>query len=496
MALLGIDVGSTGCKAIIFDLNGQLLKAAYRSYPMLYPQPGWRELDPEQVFTAVLECIEECCAGGIGSRVRALSVSAQGEALVPIDRSGSALANSMVSFDTRNIAEAEWIRNNLDLDYITEKTGTPLHTMFSLPKILWIKNHDPDVYAKTWKFLCFADYVAYRLGSDTAPVMDHSLASRTMLFNIPKKEWDVSLINAAAIDGDKLPALAPCGTTVGTVKELYRRRFGFSAGVIIASGGHDQVCCALGAGVLSGGDAMNSMGTTDSIVCVSPAFTSGKRQMEANIPCGSYSISGLYAAHSFVLSTGSVIQWFRTTISGGETKISYAELDAMAEKTGKPSGMYLLPHFSGSGTPYLDSISKGIFAGLSLETEKADMYRAILEGICYELRVNIENMESAGIPIQRMKCIGGAAKSDFYLQLKADITGKPIIKQRVEEAGCLGAALLAGRAAGLIPDTGAILGRFTAEEKTFLPNPAGRDVYSRCFEKYQSVYALSRALFR
>ncbi|WP_010261855.1 FGGY-family carbohydrate kinase [Treponema primitia] len=495
MALLGIDVGSTGCKAIIFDLNGQLLKSAYRSYPMLYPQPGWRELDSEQVFSAVLECIEECCAGGIGPRVRSLSVSAQGEALVPIDRSGCALANSMVSFDTRDIAETGWIRNNLDLDYITEKTGVPLHTMFSLPKILWIKNHDPGVYAKTWKFLCFADYVAFRLGADVAPTMDHSLASRTMLFNIPEKKWDASLINAAAIDGDKLPALAPCGTPLGTVKEIYRKRFGFTTDLIIATGGHDQVCCALGAGVLSGGDAMNSMGTTDSIVCVSPVFTSGKRQMEANIPCGSYGVSDLYAAHSFVLSTGSVIQWFRNTFYGGDARTSYAELDAQAQKIGKPSGLYLLPHFSGSGTPYLDSSSKGIFAGLSLETEKAEIYRAILEGICYELRVNIENMESAGISIERMKCIGGAAKSDFYLQLKADITGKPIIKQRVEEAGCLGAALLAGRAAGLIPDTGAILRRFTSEEKTFLPNPVWQDVYSSCFEKYKSVYTLSRTLF-
>jgi xylulokinase len=323
--------------------------------------------------------------------------------------------------------------------------------------------------------------------------MDHSLASRTMLFNIPKSEWDTSILDAAGLDRDKLPALAPCGTPVGTVREEYVQRFGFEREVIIAAGGHDQVCCALGAGVLKGGTAMNSMGTTDSIVCVSPHFSSGKLQMEANIPCGSHGVPGLYACHSFVLSTGSVIQWFRNHFCDPQT--SYSALDALAEKLGKPAGLYLLPHFSGSGTPYLDSSSQGILAGLTLETDKAEIYRAILEGISFELRVNIENMEAAGVPIERMKCIGGAAKSDFYLQLKADITGKPVIKQRVEEAGCLGVALLAGRGAGLFDEIASVLDRFTSEEKTFLPDPQGREIYLSRFQKYKSMYGLSHILF-
>jgi xylulokinase len=493
MVLLGIDAGSTGCKVAAFDLDGRLLKSAYRGYPMLYRQPGWRELDAEQVFAAALECIDECCVEGIGPKVQALSVSAQGEAMIPVDRNGAALDYSMVTFDIRNIAEMEWIRDNMNLDYISANTGVPLHTMFSLPKLLWIKRQRSELYDRTWKFFCFADYIAYRLGAD--PVMDHSLASRTMLFNIPKGEWDISLLAETGLDGEKLPCLAPCGTPIGTVKNEYVRRFGFAPNVVIAAGGHDQVCCALGAGILSGGQAMNSMGTTDSIVCVSREFTGGKKLRSANIPCGSYSVPGLYAYHSFVLSTGSVIQWFRNNFCDGEERTSYKELDAMAEKPGAPSGLYLLPHFSGSGTPYLDSRSKGILAGLSVETGPAEVYRAILEGVCYELKINIENMESAGVPIETLTCIGGAAKSDFYLQLKADITGKPVRKQRVEEAGCLGAALLAGRAAGLIQDIGAALERFTATEKTFQPAPKARSEYGDHFEKYKTIYGMAKALF-
>jgi xylulokinase len=413
--------------------------------------------------------------------------------MIPVDRNGAALDYSMVTFDIRNIAEMEWIRNNMNLDYISVNTGVPLHTMFSLPKLLWIKRHKSELYDRTWKFFCFADYIAYRLGAD--PVIDHSLASRTMLFNIPNGEWDISLLATAGLDGEKLPCLAPCGTPIGTVKTEYIRRFGFASNVVIAAGGHDQVCCALGAGILSGGQAMNSMGTTDSIVCVSREFTGGKKLTSANIPCGSYSVPGLYACHSFVLSTGSVIQWFRNNFGGGEERTSYKELDAMAEKLNAPSCLYLLPHFSGSGTPYLDSRSKGILAGLSLETSQAEVYRAILEGVCYELKINIENMESSGVPIEKLTCIGGAAKSDFYLQLKADITGKPVLKQRVEEAGCLGAALLAGRAAGLIQDIGVVLEQFTATEKTFRPDPQARSEYGDLFERYKTIYGMVKTLF-
>jgi xylulokinase len=493
MALLGIDAGSTGCKGIVFDIDGRLLKSAYRGYPAFYPGPGRRELDAERVFTAALECIDECCAGGIGGQVRALSISAQGEALIPVDQTGTALSHSIITFDTRNIAEVEWIRDYMDVDYILTNTGVPPHTMFSLPKLLWIKRHQGELYKKTWKFFCFADYIAYRLGAD--PVMDHSLASRTMLFNIPKGEWDAALLAAAGIDEEKLPGLAPCGTPVGTVKAEYVQRFGFTSGVVIASGGHDQICCALGAGILSGGQAMNSMGTTDSIVCVNREFAAAKKLSSANIPIGSYGIPGLYAYHSFVLSTGSVIQWFRDTFTGGEGHISYKELDALAEKLNAPTGIYVLPHFSGSGTPYLDSRSKGIMAGLGLETGRAEIYRALLEGICYELKLNIENMESAGAPIEKLTCIGGAAKSDFYLQLKADITGKIVVRQRVGEAGCLGAALLAGRAAGLLPDIGAVHERFSTEEKAFLPNSERKEAYGVFWEKYKAVYGLSKNLF-
>jgi xylulokinase len=148
-----------------------------------------------------------------------------------------ALGYSMVTFDTRNIAEVEWIRDNMNLDYISANTGVPLHTMFSLPKLLWIKRHESELYDRTWKFFCFADYIAYRLGADS--VMDYSLASRTMLFNVPKGEWDTSLLATASLDGEKLPCLAPCSTLIGTVKAEYARRFGFASNVVIAAGGHD-----------------------------------------------------------------------------------------------------------------------------------------------------------------------------------------------------------------------------------------------------------------
>lgn len=490
--LMGIDIGTTGCKVMVFDVLGCVKAKAYREYTLYMPSSGARELNPNEVFAAVEACIAECCSGGVGKNIAALSVSAQGEAVIPISKGGEALANSMVSFDTRNVEEIGWIAENLDKEKLAEKTGLPLHTMFSLGKALWIKNHEPQIYADTWKLLCFAGYVAYKLGAP--PVMDYSQASRTMMFNVTEQCWDMDIIKLSEIDPAKLPELAPCGEKIGCVSHEKAQQLGLNEDSVIVTGGHDQVCCALGAAVLESGDAMNSMGTTDSIVCVSHRFMTNPAQIAANIPCGSYSLKGLYANHSFVLSTGSVLNWYKNNFFGSE-EISYAKLDEETEKLNKPTGLYLLPHFAGSGTPHLDSFSKGILAGLTLETDRNTIYLAILEGICFELKLNMENMEAAGIPIHKLKCIGGAAKSDVYLQLKADILGKPVMKQTVEEAGCMGAALLAGMGVGVISDVKEALPRFVKSEKTFIPDVNRHQQYLASYEKYKCVYELSQKLY-
>ena len=492
MYLMGIDVGTTGCKVIVFNLKGRIIARAYRSYDLQLPHAGWRELDPREVADAVFSCVRVCCQNNVGQQVAALSISAQGEALVPVDREGSALANSIVSFDTRNCEEVTWLRENIDLSYTIKKTGVPLHTMFSVAKLIWIKKHTPEVYEKTWKFLCFAGYVALLLGAPA--VMDYSLASRTMMFDVIGNQWDRKIIDDCGLDAEKLPQLQPSGTMIGTIDRQVATHLGLNPSTAIVCGGHDQVCCALGAGILQSGVAMNSMGTTDSIVCVNNAFTSGMQQITSNIPCGAYPISGLYANHSFVLSTGTVLQWFKENFCQRK-EYSFRELDSMAAQRLGPTGLFFMPHFSGSGTPYLDSNSKGALMGLTLDTGWAEIYKAILEGNNYEIKLNICNMERAGIMIDTVRCIGGAAKSDIYLQIKANILDKPVVKLVLEEAGCLGAALLAGVGCGIITNIRDTIGDFVCEEKVFLPQPDYSGAYQEHFEKYRMIYGFIHEIY-
>jgi xylulokinase len=480
---MGIDVGTTGCKVITFSPDGRVVKQAYKEYPLSSPELGWRELDAEEVLAAVYACIDACVRDGDGCSVRAIAVSAQGEAVIPVDSGGNPLARALVSMDVRNLDEVAWLAQNISVQRAESRTGVPLHTMFSLPKILWYKRHTPEVYAKTWKFLCFADFVAFKLGAP--PVMDYSLASRTMLFSPSAQKWDEDIAAESGIDCAKLPELAQCGVKIGKVNNNAQKMFNFAQDCAVCTGGHDQVCCALGAGVLEGGEAMDSNGTTDSVLCVTKKFSAAPEQMAANIPCGSFSMPGLFAKHSFVLSTGSIMQWFRNTFRGRDFK--YSALDAEAEALRGPSPVLLIPHFAGAGTPTLNSRATGCCIGLTTETTQAEIYRAILEGIAFELRLNIENLEKSGSAIDLVKVIGGSAKSDFYMQLKADVFGKPLVRMKVDEAGCLGAALLAGKGSGVIADIKEALPRFTTEEKTWTPDEEHRTHYYERYMRYKAL---------
>lgn len=485
MNILGVDIGTTGCKAVLFDESFQVAAESYQAYQLYMPDSEKKELNPKEVQDAVFYCIKQSCQNGKGKEVAAIAFSAQGEAIVPVDKNGDPLGNVMVSFDTRNKEDLTRLQELFPPERLMSLTGLPMHTMFTLPKILWLKRMQPHIYDKTWKFMCFADYMAYILGAE--PVMDYSLASRTMLFDIKSRCWNQEIIDACELDADKLPKLAPSGTPIGTIQKELAQKLGLNPDTLIVTGGHDQVCCGLGAGVIYNGTAMNSMGTTDSIMCVSEVFTSGIQQKNFNIPCGCYYKDGIFANHSFVLTTGSIIQWFRTKLFEKQP-IEFAWLEQELKKHVSPTGMLFIPHFSGAGTPSLNSSSKGSWLGLGLDTEPAKMYKAVLEGIAFECRLNMENMEYAGIPIDKVRCIGGAAASQAYLQIKADIFGKKIEQVEVKEAGCFGAALMAAYGKKLIHSYDEVLSEKISVIREFLPDSKRRQQYGELFRKYKELH--------
>jgi xylulokinase len=495
MSLLGIDIGTTGCKAVAFDEDGWILASAYREYPLHFPRPGWIELDSARVMRAAREVIREVAGATRKDPIRALSVAAQGEAVTPVGRSGEFLHNAIVTFDARTAPWVAWWEDRISRQQIFEITGMPLHGMYTASKILWWKKERRDVFRKADYFLCYEDLLFHELGLE--PAIDSSLASRTMLFDVDHGVWSPKLLKIAGIAQERLARVYPPGTAIEELGSKAARSFGLPRGVAIVTGGHDQPCGALGAGVVESNVGMYATGTVE---CITPALGTRlvhPQLLENNIACYPHVITGLYVALTFNFSGGSLLRWYRDVLGAEETARAqetgrdvYDLLIAQAAK--EPTSLLLLPHFTSTGTPHFDTQSKGVLAGLRLSTTKGEIIRAVLEGITYEMALNVQVLRECGASISAFRATGGGAKSAFWMQLKADLLGKPVSAMRVSEAVCLGVAILAGTAIGVYANAREAALRISRIERTYRPNPKRSRFYAKRFQLYRELYPALR----
>ncbi len=267
MSLLGLDIGTTGCKAVAFSLDGQVVASAYREYPLYHPRPGWAELDPAEVWSRVEQVVGEIGAQTANDPVQAIGISSQGEAGVPLDADGKDLYRSPVSFDARSVPHCAALEQKLGRRKLFEITGQPPAGAFTVPKLMWLKEAEPEVFSRMQKFLCFEDYALFKLGGVYAT--DWSLAGRTMAFDAREKSYSAEICQAAGLDADIFAPAHPTGTAVGKLLPHVAERLGLPADVVLATGGHDQPAGALGGGVVSGGIALDSTGTVE---CITASF--------------------------------------------------------------------------------------------------------------------------------------------------------------------------------------------------------------------------------
>ena len=437
---LGIDVGTSSCKICIFNENGTPISFSRREYPLLFPRAGHMELSPDTVWDSVAGCVRECLSGlGGANGIAAVGVSSQGEAVMPIDVGGRALHNSIVTFDNRCKPQAGQIEMKLGGMRSLEITGAPVHSMFSLPKIMWFRENEPRIYENAWKFMCYGDFISYRLGAD--PCIDYTMASRTQMFDINARAWSDEVLSACGIDKQKLSRAVKSGEVIGTVSKAAAEATGLCEGTAIASGAHDQSCCALGAGVTKPGVLMDSVGTTESLLCIGERRVAGGAMATGGIPYCVYADDDLFAYLAFLTSCGAVLKWFKDVLLADETP--YPEYDRAAAERKRPSKVRLLPYFAGSGTPHMDDMATGAFSGLTFDADRIDMYLAILEGTALESAKIVSIMRDLGIPADEIRCIGGGAKSGLWMQIKADAYGIPVTMMEASEAGVAGAAMLA-----------------------------------------------------
>jgi xylulokinase len=491
MSLLGIDLGTTGCKAVAFNLEGAVVASAYREYPLHFPKPGWIELDSNRVLRSAREVIREVAARTRKDPIRALAVAAQGEAVTPVGKDGAYLHPAIVTFDARTAPLVPWWEKQVSRRRLFEISGMPLHGMYTASKIVWWKKHRPDVFRKARYFLCYEDLFFHALG--LVPAIDQSLAARTMLYDMDRGSWSPEILRIAGLEPDRLALVYPSGTQVGELGKRAAREFGLPEGLPVATGGHDQPCGALGAGVVQPNVGMYATGTVE---CITPALGKRLRHPELlknNIACYPHVVDGLYVALTFNFTGGSLLRWYRDTWGGLEKERARRSGEdvydlIVREASPEPTSLFVLPHFTSTGTPHFDTESKGVIAGLRLSTKKGEIVRAILEGVTYEMALNADVLRQCGTPIASFRATGGGAKSPFWMQLKADLLGKPVHAMRVSEAVCLGAAILAGTATGAYREAREAALGLSRIERTYRPDPRRSRVYRERFQLYRELY--------
>lgn len=488
MALLGIDLGTTACKAAAFDSDGRIIAKARREYTIIRPRYQWAEINPHELLDAVKSAVYEVNSS-CEERISAISFSSQGEGVVPLDENFKPVGNIIVSYDRRAVRQTEKLRQILGEDFFYETCGQILSSAGTAPKIMWILENLPAVEKRPSHFACVGDYVLSCFSG--RPIIDYSLAARTMLFDVHSYQWSEKALDAAGINCGMLSKIEKAGTAVDRISPHIAEELKLSTDAIIAAGGHDQPCAMLGAGATGKGEAVYSLGTTETLVCGTGRFVENLKNY--GLPCYPHVIENEYITLPGNFTGGIILQWYKEQFGGLETQIAldtnrdvYDVILDSVEDT--PSKLLILPHFTVTGSPYNDADSTGVILGLQLDTKRGEFIRGLLEGVTYEILLNIRLLSDLGINITLLRAIGGGVKSRKIAQLKSDILGIPLMVPKNTEATCKGAALLAAKAAGLIDDvkTGWIDENENAE--LYLPNKENNDYYCRQFEKYRMLY--------
>ena len=465
--LVGLDVATTGVKGIAISPTGDVVAKAEETYGLATPRPGWAEQDPEdwwQGAEAVLARLSVENAAGIG-------LSGQMHGLVCLGGDGRPLRPAILWNDQRTAAECDEIEERVGLRRLVELTGNRALTGFTAPKLLWVRNHEPDVFARIAHVLLPKDYVRLRLTGERA--IDVADASGTLLFDVAGRRWSDPVLAALAVPREWLPrALESPDVSAETAD-----------GVPVAAGAGDQAAGALGVGVDRPGPVSVVVGTSGVVFASLPNFAADR---EARVHSFCHAVPGTWHAMGVMLSAAGSLRWLRDAIAPGE---SFDRLVGEAERW--PPGaesLAFLPYLAGERTPHADPAARGAFVGLSLRHDRGALTRAVLEGVAYGLRDSLELLRALGLRPEVGRVSGGGARSDLWLRILASVLGIPLERTVVEEGAAYGAALLAGVAGGVFADVHEAVSACVQVRDTIEPEPAWAEVYDEGYRRFRALY--------
>ena len=496
MSLLGIDVGTTGCKAGTIDSQGKLLALAYREYEMLHPQPGWAEFDSQVVWARIKEVIAEAAekTGRVAPHdpVKALCVTSCGEAMAPVSTDRRLLGNCLLGLDSRGEEYVETAGRILGREKMHSINGNVLGLAYSAPKLAWLRDHRPELFQAADRFLLWSGLVGYLLGG--APVTDLTLANRTLLFDLRAKDWSPDLLQVFDLPREKLPDIVASGVVTGVVSQAAASELGLPAGVRIVSGGHDQSCTALGVGVTRPGQATYSIGT---FICITPVHQRlpDRALLEIGMNVEHHVLPDLFVSFLYNASGGALLRWARDTLARREkTELAAQNQDVydllMAEMPEAPTNLLVLPHFAPCGPPGFETDTSGVILGLKLETSRGELVKGLLEGMTYYFKEGTDLIAQAGLTVDEYRATGGGSRSPAWLQISADILGQPIAQVEVSECGVVGAAILAGVGIGEFSSAAETASQLVRVSRRFEPSTARHAAYQERMQLYKRLYPL------
>ncbi len=477
-AVIGVDVGTTGVKAIAISHDGEVIAKAEQAYPLSTPRPGWSEQDPEDWWRAAQAALQALAAAGIAD-VRGIGLSGQMHGLVCLDERDRVLRPAMLWNDQRTGAECAEIEARIGPERLVELTGNRAQTGFTAPKILWLRRHEPDVYSRISRILLPKDYIRLRLTGEHA--IDVSDASGTLLFDVANRRWSEEVTEALEIPRSWLPRALESPEISGRTAH----------GVPVAAGAGDQAAAALGVGADRPGPLSLVLGTSGVVFAALPSYAA-EPQARVHVFC--HAVPGTWHAMGVMLSAAGSLQWFRDTLAAG---VPFDDLDAQAEQRAPGSdGLIFLPYLAGERTPHADPDARGAFIGLSLRHDRASMVRAVMEGVAYGLRDSLELLKALGVRAVDGRASGGGARSRLWLSILASTLGLPVAITSVEEGSAFGAALLGGVAGGVFGDVHEAVEACVRVRELVEPQPAWQEAYADGYQRFRALYPALRGLRR
>ncbi|HLJ54824.1 MAG TPA: xylulokinase [Chthonomonadaceae bacterium] len=498
--LLGLDIGTSGTKTILVDEAGAVAARATAEYPLYSPRPLWSEQKPEDWWSAACATIKAVLQlSGIDPReIHGVGLSGQMHGSVFLDECGEPIRPALLWNDQRTEAECAWIAETIGAARVVELTSNPVLTGFTAGKIVWLRNHEPDAYARVRKVLLPKDFVRYRLSGEFATEV--SDASGTALFDVGRREWSQEMLEGVGIPADWMPPAYESPEITARISEAGAAATGLCPGTPVAGGGGDQAAGAVGNGIVERGIVSSTVGTSGVVFAYSEKPVVDPK-LRLHTFC--HAVPGAWHVMGVMLSAGGTLQWYRDAFCQPERVVAaalnrdpYELICAEAERAPVGcEGLIFLPYLTGERTPYADPNARGVLFGLTRRSDRTHVARAVLEGVAYGLRDSFAIMAEMGVPVREVRASGGGARSRVWRQIQADVTGYAHATVNVDEGPALGAALLAGVGTGLygsVPEACAAVIRVDEITESCI---VSRAAYDRYHKVYQSLYGHLRADF-